>query len=717
MLKILDNLSPSRIKLSQLARKPGALHNFFYNEFGQLEKRKGYSTYGASIGGTYGIKGMHRAYRQDTSIKEFYAAWHEGIYLKANTTPYGATLIKLGLTSGNDTYFVDFLNHTYFVNGVDGVFKCSVTDAIAGTRTSDTIFTRTAGTWAVDSLIGQYLFSYVSGVPTVGTWLVIADNDAGTVTITGTLHASANRIKIAKVRTVGITVPTAGTLNTLMDGALGTGDYQFRITYVDENGYESNGGTAVTIAVEAHPTDGVVLNIPVSGDKKIVYRNIYRTALNGEIFYYDGQVADNTTTTHNSVQADDTLGTILSEISTAPPATPHLITKRRNKLYLGDADYLYPSQTSNVEYFPLAWRKRTGNSQKITGLLEQLFALPVFTDDSVERLIGTDYRNFEFRNAYSTEGNIAIRSLVNCENLLVYLGYNGINWHDGTTTGIFSKALNKYIQDNIVDAYRHLSCAVYWKDKYILCYPKTGTVPSETIWVDLKNKTYGVSSFAFGCFSKWDRGTDGLQLKGGSSTIGQVYSVFDGTTDNGSAITAWDAPEAFDLGAPDIYKKWFSIYVKIKSTTASTLTMYYTRDDLDEESNERQLEYDDVAFVEGGSGADTITTEDGDFTEQFVAGDVLVITGTDSNNKTVTIVSLTATTITLATGQITTEAEGDAILTATLTTTANTTKWYRISLPKGTRARALAIKPYISDKYDATLCGYMIQYDWEKPKV
>ena len=79
MLKILDNLSPSRIKLSQLARKPGALHNFFYNEFGQLEKRKGYSTYGASIGGTYGIKGIHRAYRQDTSIKEFYAACHEGI--------------------------------------------------------------------------------------------------------------------------------------------------------------------------------------------------------------------------------------------------------------------------------------------------------------------------------------------------------------------------------------------------------------------------------------------------------------------------------------------------------------------------------------------------------------------------------------------------------------------------------------------------------------
>ncbi|GAI00094.1 unnamed protein product, partial [marine sediment metagenome] len=41
-----------------------------------------------------------------------------------------------------------------------------------------------------------------------------------------------------------------------------------------------------------------------------------------------------------------------------------------------------------------------------TGLLEQLTALPAFTEDSVERLVGTDEDNTEFKNSYSTEGNL-----------------------------------------------------------------------------------------------------------------------------------------------------------------------------------------------------------------------------------------------------------------------------------------------------------------------
>ena len=145
--KALDNLSPSNIKLSQLPRKPDGLHNLKVNEYGQLVKRAGFSTYGASMGDSHKIVGLHRFYRQDTSIKEFLTAWNTGIYVKSDTSPYGATLIKASLTADSDTYFVDFLNHFYFVNGVDGVFKGTLSDAITGTRTSDTIFTGPADTW------------------------------------------------------------------------------------------------------------------------------------------------------------------------------------------------------------------------------------------------------------------------------------------------------------------------------------------------------------------------------------------------------------------------------------------------------------------------------------------------------------------------------------------------------------------------------------------
>ena len=68
---------------------------------------------------------------------------------------------------------------------------------IAGTRTSDVIFTRTAGVWVVDAEIGKYVWAYVAGTYDEGAWFPITDNDTTTITITGVLTASCNRIQIA----------------------------------------------------------------------------------------------------------------------------------------------------------------------------------------------------------------------------------------------------------------------------------------------------------------------------------------------------------------------------------------------------------------------------------------------------------------------------------------------------------------------------------------
>jgi len=575
--KALNDLSPSENKLRNLPRKPDGLYNMHFDEYGNLVKRAGYATYGSSLGTGHKIVGMHR-YCKKNEDKIFSLAWNEGIYNLPDDLST-AVLIK-AVTADSDTYFADFDDHSYFVNGVDGVFKCTLTNAITGTRTSDTIFTRTAGTWVVDALIDQYVFSYVNTDATTGKWTKITDNDANTITISGTLYAGADRIKILIVRTVGITPPAAKPTGVAQGagGSLGAGDYKYAYTYVDEDGYESN-LSPVSDAVTCVADDSVVLTIVNSSDAKIASRNIYRTSVGGAIYYSDGEVADNSTETYTSTIADNALGTEAATNHTAPESTSHLIAKRRNKLYLAYNDYLYPSHTSDVEYFPPLWRLRTGNSQKIKGLLEQLTALPVATEDSIERLVGTDEDNFEFKNSYSTEGCVAMRSYVNCDNLIVYLGFNGINYFDGTTSGIFSKAVNEYIKTNINGTYRHLSCATYFDDKYMLCYPKgASTVPSETIWIDLKNKSYGVYSFNFSCFSIWDKGTDGLKLKGGSNTIGQVYSIFSGLTDNTANIEAYDQIDYLDLGIPEVEKNFYKIYVRAEVTTESTLTVYYQTD-------------------------------------------------------------------------------------------------------------------------------------------
>ena len=66
--------------------------------------------------------------------------------------------------------------------------------AITGTRTSDTIFTRSSGTWTINALVGQYVFSFATGVPATGVWLPITANTTTTLTVSGTLNATGTSV-------------------------------------------------------------------------------------------------------------------------------------------------------------------------------------------------------------------------------------------------------------------------------------------------------------------------------------------------------------------------------------------------------------------------------------------------------------------------------------------------------------------------------------------
>ena len=530
------------MKLRDLPRKPDGLYNMHFDEYGDLVKRAGYTEYNTTSLGSGKILGMHRFYKQDTSSKEFLIAWGTSLYKLAETDPWGAT---------------------------------ALTNCPTLTAASDTYF------------YDIYNHCYIL-------------NGADTMM----------KYNLTNVRTVGITPPSAAPTGTSpAGGSLSAGDYLVKYTYVDEDGWESNGSDA-SAAIAASVDDKITLAIVVSSDAKVTKRRIYRTIADGAIFYYDKEVANNSDTTVDLTQADSTLGqkTVLHTDHTAPISAPHLGTKRRSRAYIAKAGIVYISNLTEPEYFPLVTGQYiwTGNEQKVTGMLEQLTGLPVFTDDSIERLLGTDKDNFEFKNSYATEGCIATRSLVNCDNLLVYLEFDGIHYFDGVSTGVFSEALNKYIKDNIVDAYAHLSCATYYDDKYILCYPKTGgTYPTETIYLDLKNKTYGIYSFAFGCFSLWNRGTDGLRLFGGSNVEGRIYEIFTGLEDDTGNITCYDSPEPIDLGMPDIWKQWFNIYIKVKSTTGTSLRFYYTLDDASETYKDLTLTADKTLWYKidlGGGG-------------------------------------------------------------------------------------------------------------------
>ncbi len=81
IVKILDDLSPSQMKLRDISRPPNGLKNMIINELGQVEKRKGYEKYNkVPLNEDNAILGMHRFYNEEDKTKEFLVACYDRLY-------------------------------------------------------------------------------------------------------------------------------------------------------------------------------------------------------------------------------------------------------------------------------------------------------------------------------------------------------------------------------------------------------------------------------------------------------------------------------------------------------------------------------------------------------------------------------------------------------------------------------------------------------------
>jgi hypothetical protein len=69
--------------------------------------------------------------------------------------------------------------------------------AITGTRTGDTVFTRSAGTWTINALKAYRAWIYNSASPDAGAWHDVLSNTTTTITVeSGTIVAGANRVQL-----------------------------------------------------------------------------------------------------------------------------------------------------------------------------------------------------------------------------------------------------------------------------------------------------------------------------------------------------------------------------------------------------------------------------------------------------------------------------------------------------------------------------------------
>lgn len=202
------------------------------------------------------------------------------------------------------------------------------------------------------------------------------------------------------------------------DGGSPSGTYTYRVTYVTENGLESNAGAA-SAGVSPVNANISLSNIPTSADSQVIARNIYRDISGDSVFRFVARLNDNTTTTFTDTLADASLGSTQPPIAgdalidNSPPGRMTDFTVYQNRIIGIAADNEFtliiteagqPEAARIVDQIQL--------EERLTAVETHAFGLLVYSTDKVFLLEGDGIRQaFRIEEVTSQAGANGNRSV------------------------------------------------------------------------------------------------------------------------------------------------------------------------------------------------------------------------------------------------------------------------------------------------------------------
>lgn len=192
----------------------------------------------------------------------------------------------------------------------------------------------------------------------------------------------------------------------------------------------------------------------------------------------------------------------------------------------------------------------SGKGDTGTGLYSLGNVLLVFQRRAVWGLYGNSPGNFELRNITNEVGMIDKRTLVEWNDVLVFLSDKGIMMFDGSNV----RNLSDGAVNNFIDDWANLTSpvAVLWDNKYLLSYTPNGeSYNKNSLYFDLTRGIFGAMQRTYaGAWATWGGGTDSGQIYFGSSNQGSIYRWDIGGNDDGYEIySLYDTP-SLGVGAP-----------------------------------------------------------------------------------------------------------------------------------------------------------------------
>jgi len=202
----------------------------------------------------------------------------------------------------------------------------------------------------------------------------------------------------------GAPTPTFGDEGGVLGGTVfgysSTSFWTYKITFVDDTGFESNGGPE---SIEADNTSGTdiwgqidLTFMPISSNPAVVQRVIYRTVASGSQFLYLGTINDNVTTTYKDTTPDGSLGSdippILGELifdNSPPPSGGTMLILKRTAFVAGDPlnpTILAYSRFDLPQAFPIY--NAIEFDERVTGLFKTAIGMVVTTESAYWRVLG-----------------------------------------------------------------------------------------------------------------------------------------------------------------------------------------------------------------------------------------------------------------------------------------------------------------------------------------
>jgi len=396
------------------------------------------------------------------------------------------------------------------------------------------------------------------------------------------------------VRNAGVDPPASAP--TIADGGAGslTGTYYGKVTYVNDDGAESNASSAsgsLVITSKQIAWSGIP-----TGPAGTASRKLYRTKAGGSVYYLIATIEDNTTATYTDTTADTALTTLMEDDNNIPPGAKIVFEFMNYMFYVAadDESQLWFAKVGQPEQVPNIATSMFFKSMPgaILGIEATHNALVVGGEDFVDPIIATSVGHiFDSDPTVDTTivkhidkaGALSHESIKMCvdpelRQIMIFPTVTGVRF---LLPGLQENSLESVPLSRNMQTYydqavnRHNMAAAFFNNRYILSFTwqepgaATATANNVIFVYDFRSKQwYGPWTIGASCFA-----IAGKELYCGDAAAGKVYKMFSGSSDAGSAIEMiLDLPMVAPAGLQGTCRfTRFLMEVSADSVTTSTV--------------------------------------------------------------------------------------------------------------------------------------------------